>query len=306
MTNQAQTRPGRPLLERIFISADEPRLRAVWRLIGQAFFLLLALLFFGGIYTGLGLLFPALFDEIALIGSQTVSVISITLSVYLARRFLDHRSFASLGVALHHYALPDVAFGILIAGVLMAGVYAFLWLAGWLQYEGLAWHTDPFQNVVSQTAVWLLVFLATGWQEELLARGYQLQNIAAGLNLPWGVILSSLVFSVLHLANPGAGWPSALGILAAGLFLAYGYVRTRSLWLPIGLHIGWNFFEGVVFGFQVSGLETYRVIRATIDGPELITGGVFGPEAGLVVLPFLALGASLIYLYTGKRLENQG
>jgi len=87
-----------------------------------------------------------------------------------------------------------------------------------------------------------------------------------------------------------------------GVYLAYGYLRTKQLWLSIGLHIiGWNFFEGVVFGFPGSGLDIYALTRIKVHGPEIWTGGAFGPEAGLIVLPSLILGAFLIYRYTKRR-----
>jgi hypothetical protein len=105
----------------------------------------------------------------------------------------------------------------------------------------------------------------------------------------------------MHGNNPGTTWASTIGLVLAGLFLAYGYIATRQLWLPIGLHIGWNFFEGTVFGFPVSGLDIYRILRHQVTGPELWTGGAFGPEAGLIVLPALALGAALIYVYSRRR-----
>ena len=89
--------------------------------------------------------------------------------------------------------------------------------------------------------------------------------------------------------------PSAFSSLA--VFLAYGYLSTKQLWLPIGLHIGWNFFEGVGFGFPVSGLDIYHLTRITVSGPELWTGGAFGPEAGLILLPGLLLGTALIFAY---------
>jgi hypothetical protein len=89
--------------------------------------------------------------------------------------------------------------------------------------------------------------------------------------------------------------------VVAGVFFAFGYMRTSLLWLPIGIHFGWNFFEGTVFGFQVSGLTNFSLIQQTVSGPPLITGGGFGPEAGLIVLPALGLGAVLIYIYTRTR-----
>jgi len=83
--------------------------------------------------------------------------------------------------------------------------------------------------------------------------------------------------------------------------LGYAYLRTKQLWLSIGIHIGWNFFEGVVFGFPVSGLNVYHLIRITVSGPALWTGGEFGPEAGLIVVPAIIIGIGLIYLYTRSR-----
>ena len=93
-------------------------------------------------------------------------------------------------------------------------------------------------------------------------------------------------------------------VTTAAIYLAFGYIRTKQLWLSIGLHIGWNFFEGVGFGFPVSGLDIYPLLRINVTGPELWTGGAFGPEAGLIVLPSLLVGGLLIYLYTQKRDAN--
>ena len=131
-----------------------------------------------------------------------------------------------------------------------------------------------------------------------MSRGYHLQTLSSGLNLFWGLILSSAIFCAIHLANPNATWIAALGIFFAGLFLGYAYIQTGQLWLSMGLHLGWNFFEGVVFGFPVSGLDIYHMIRIHVSGPELWTGGNFGPEAGLIILPMIALGVGLVFLYT--------
>ena len=154
-------------------------------------------------------------------------------------------------------------------------------------------------------ATMLVIYVIVAWQEELLIRGYWLQNISIGLNLIWGVLLSSLFFALTHFGNPNISTMAVLGLIAGGIFLAYGYIRTNRLWLPIGLHIGWNFFEGTIFGFQVSGLsELPRLIIQTVEGPEIITGGDFGPEAGLIILPALLLGAVIIRWYTGDRNPN--
>jgi membrane protease YdiL (CAAX protease family) len=239
--------------------------------------------------------------QIDLLTTQLASLFAVTTSIYLARRFLDRRSFTSLGLKINKLALIDVLIGFGIAGAMMALIFLYELSVGYLTFESFAWQVFPISEVLLNTLKLLIIFVIVAWHEELFSRGYQLQNIAEGLNIPLGVILSSLVFAALHWANPNAGYTSFFGLLLTGVFLAFGYLQTRQLWLPIGLHIGWNFFEGTVFGFQVSGIETFRLIQQSIQGPEMITGGAFGPEAGLILLPALLLGFLLVYLYTFKR-----
>ena len=196
----------------------------------------------------------------------------------------------------------DVLAGIGITFVQMGFIYLVMLSLGWLTFEGFAWQFDPINTIATSVLTFFVVFVFVGWNEELLARGYHLQTIASGLNLFWGAIISSVVFGLLHLGNPNANWIAATGIFLAGLYFAFAYIRTKQLWLSIGLHIGWNFFEGVVFGFPVSGLDIYPLTRIEIIGPELWTGGAFGPEAGLIVLPSLVMGGLLIWWFTRKRL----
>jgi membrane protease YdiL (CAAX protease family) len=240
-------------------------------------------------------------EESQVILAEALTVVAFTAATWFARRRIDRRSLRSLGFETDDHVLSDLLVGIAIPGLLMGGIYAFESSVGWLRFEGWAWQTMSAAAVARDFSIYLVVFILIGFEEELICRGYQLQNLAEGLSLPWAVLLSSALFAGLHLANPGASAAAFVGVLAAGIFLAFGWVRTRKLWLPIGLHIGWNFFEGVIFGFPVSGLNVFRLVSTHISGPELVTGGPFGPEAGLVILPAMALGAWLIYLYTTVR-----
>lgn len=294
--SEIQLRQERSILARIFLSPEEPRLRAGWRLLLHIFLMLLFGSILGVIAIALGIL------DLDSIWGQILNFLIITGSVYVARRWLDKRSFESLGLKLDRYTALDILAGIGITFVQMGFIYVAMLGLGWLTFEGFAWDFDPLDVVIRGVVTFFVLFLFVGWNEELLSRGYQLQTIASGLNLFWGVVISSAIFGLLHLGNPNATWVSAVGIFFAGVYLAYGYIRTKQLWLPIGLHIGWNFFEGVVFGFPVSGLSNiYKLIRIQVHGPELWTGGAFGPEAGLIVLPSLLLGAFFIYLYTMRR-----
>ncbi|MCF6277600.1 MAG: CPBP family intramembrane metalloprotease, partial [Anaerolineales bacterium] len=240
--------------------------------------------------------------------NQIIEFIAMTGSIVLARGLLDKRPFKGLGLTLDWRALGDIAIGIGITFLMMGLIYLLEWSFGWITFESFAWQTEPARTVTLDLLVVFGIFVLVGWNEELFSRGYQLQNLADGINLPWGVIISSSVFGLLHLGNPNATWVSVAGIFLAGVFLAYGYVRTGRLWLSIGLHIGWNFFEGVVFGFPVSGMDIYRLTRINVNGPVLWTGGAFGPEAGLIVLPALILGTGLIYAWTqwsGRQMPKQ-
>lgn len=293
--SEIQPPQDRSILARIFLSPNEPRLRAGWRLLIQTILLIVL-----GAVVSIASSFLGPLSG-SLLWPQILNFLIITGSVYIARRWLDKRSFESLGLKLDKQTLLDILAGIGITFIQMGCIYVLMLALGWLTFVGFAWEFDPIQVVLRGLITFFIVFIIVGWNEELLSRGYQLQTIASGINLFWGVVISSAVFGLLHLGNPNATWVSAVGIFFAGVYLAYGYIRTGQLWLSIGLHIGWNFFEGVVFGFPVSGLDIYALTRIKVQGPELWTGGAFGPEAGLIVLPSLILGAFLIYLYTGMR-----
>ena len=309
--SEADRTHRRGLLGRVFVSPGERRLRAGWRLLGQSGIMLviavpisLALSIF---VAGLAGINPALVAEggtpesLLLALSIIVALPAVTISVWIARRGLDRRSFSSLGLEWGSLAVRDSLIGFVIPAPLFALAFVTQWGLGWLEIEGWGWSQASFALVVLGVVLGLVAFLAVGLYEELLFRGYYLQNLRDGTGLALALFVSSAVFALAHSGNLSASIASTVGIFSAGYFLAYGWLRTRALWLPIGLHIGWNFFQGPVFGFAVSGNPTPSIVVHTVEGPELLTGGGFGPEAGLIVLPLIALGSALIWLTTRGR-----
>jgi membrane protease YdiL (CAAX protease family) len=295
----------RKLWQKIFISPSEPRLRAGWRLGGQLFFMAILLVLTNILVAiSINTLKIDMKGQDGMVISQLLSLVAMTGSIYLARTWLDKRSFSSLGLQVSPRALLDVLVGIALCFPMMGLIYWIELGLGWTHFDGMAWNSDPMSVVLGGLATNLFLFVLVGWNEELFSRGYQLQTMESGLNSIWAVLLSASVFGLLHLGNPGASWTSTLGILLAGVFLAIPYLLTRQLWISIGLHIGWNFFEGTVFGFPVSGLATFRLVRHTVSGPVLWTGGGFGPEAGLLVIPGLLLGTLLVYIYARSNLRK--
>lgn len=311
MISPSETQPSsspatkRSWLAWLFRSPDERRFRAGWRLSIQWLlqWVLIALVGFLAV-TGWPRLFFAPESQISgsqVLVAQVAEAAAITLSVWFARRVLDHRSFRSLGFGQRSLALRDVGAGLGITFAMMSLIFALEWSAGWLHVQAFAWHSQPATSVWSSVALFFAVCVLVAWNEELMSRGYHLQTIASGMNSNWGWVISSTIFGLLHLANPHATLAAAIGIFLAGLLLGYAYLRTGQLWLSMGLHLGWNYFEGVVFGFPVSGLPFFQLTLISVQGPEMWTGGDFGPEAGLTLLPAVAAGFALISWYARAR-----
>ncbi|TAK33205.1 MAG: CPBP family intramembrane metalloprotease [Chloroflexota bacterium] len=223
---------------------------------------------------------------------QLASVVAITCTTLAACRLLEGRSLVSLGLRLGGSWLVDVLFGLLLGLLLMGLVFILEWWAGWM-----TWRPTPAGLSLTNLIGAVILFAMVAWGEELATRGYVLQTIAGAWGALPAAIVTSLLFSILHLGNRGANVMSVLGIFMAGVFFAVAFLATRSLWLPMAVHFSWNFFEGPVFGFPVSGLQLPSLLSVTPTGPELVTGGVFGPEAGLSGLLASCVGIAVVAAY---------
>lgn len=135
---------------------------------------------------------------------------------------------------------------------------------------------------------WLLLFMTVGVGEEIIFRGIIFRQIDERWNTWTALIVSALLFGFMHLPNQGATWWSSLAIaIEAGLMLAAAYKWSGSLWLPIGIHWAWNFTQGNVYGAAVSGnVAGGSLLEMQPAGPDIITGGPFGPEASIVAVIF--------------------
>ena len=217
--------------------------------------------------------------------NAVVALVVFTLGLLLFER--KRPSQAGLAPAR---AVPDTARGFLIGAALLTAVTGLLALAG--GYRLLGW--APLPDGTSRALLFgkmTLMFLAVGIFEELVARGIVFRQLEQAIGTWLAMAVSALLFGLGHRGNPGATWVSSVAIaIEAGALLAASYVATRSLWLPIGIHWAWNLFEGPVWGSPVSGNELGVLAHASFPGPAWLTGGSFGPEAGL---PAIVLGTAL-------------
>jgi uncharacterized protein len=310
----------------LLLDRSTGRLRALWRLAIQywAFRVLVPLVFnllmvalllaIGGGQAPSGVLdVPVSSDyyPVAPLVSGVAGLVAAIVTVWLAGRFLDRRSFSEFGFRLGAGWWLDLFFGMVLGALLMTAVFLIELGLGWVEVAG-SFETQGGALFVISMLLPVATFLCVGISEETVFRGYQLKNAAEGLNHPalgprgavllaW--VLSAVFFAVLHADNPNATLISTLNIVLAGLMLGFGYVLSGELAIPIGLHITWNFFQGAVYGFPVSGFGAFGPTLLTTEqgGPQLWTGGSFGPEGGLLVPGIMLLGMSLVALWTHLR-----
>jgi len=181
------------------------------------------------------------------------------------------------GVSLHEGWFHDF-----LAGLLVAGGLLLLTLAGSFLFGHARVESSGSLSVIPAILATLLVLAVSAMNEELVFRGYPFQVFLKSLR-PWGaMLLISFIFGLLHAPNPGATPLSILNTILAGVFLCRAYLMTRSLWLPYGIHLGWNAGLSVVLGYPVSGIDTPSILKTSVAGSDLILGGTYGPEGGVL------------------------
>lgn len=283
-----------------FFNSDEKRLRAGWRiLIFIIFFILISRILSKSILGLVGDLDKT--GSVYWVVRGIVVVVASSLVVWLVRKLIDKKTFISLGLKLDSLAVKDFFIGLVISGLMIGTIFVVLYLSGLLEIDEISWG-DNIIYVLFNIFLWFFgIGLAVGWSEELGLRGYLLQNMRDGMGLFWAVLISCLLYGLLHMSNPNSTLLSGILIAFFGYLRIFGWLRTGQLWLSMGMHAGWDFFQGPLLGFTVSGMKTQSIIKQTVSGEEWITGGSFGPEAGIIVLPVLILGLVLMYLWTWKR-----
>jgi membrane protease YdiL (CAAX protease family) len=208
-------------------------------------------------------------------------------SAILFRRFLDKKSIRSLGFEPRGFK-TDAVFGLLLGFLLIVIGFTIL----------------TFLNIISVREIqlnwgllfgYLIFFIIGALNEEIMIRGYFLNNLMASMNYYIALLVSSLLFALLHLANAHVTILSFINILLAGILLGVYYIHKCNLWLPVALHFSWNFSQGPIFGFEVSGVNTKGIIVQELNGNEIWTGGEFGFEGSLIATLLMLI--AIIYLH---------
>lgn len=213
---------------------------------------------------------------------QIMALGGTMLATWLFRHFIDRQSVWSLGFDYRH-RFNDAIMGFGVGAGLIAIGFVLLWAIGAIKIIGL--HIHPLNLFL-----FVLLLIAVSLNEEISVRGYMLFNLLQSLDKYVALAISAVVFGVLHALNPNFSAVALLNIILAGVLLGIYYVHQKNLWFPFTLHFAWNFFQGPVFGFEVSGTNLSGIIEQEVSGSVWLTGGSFGFE-GSVLLSVLLLAA---------------
>ena len=232
------------------------------------------------------------------------SFAGIFLFLWLWTRFFEKRSLASLGFELPG-ALIKYARGFLLGIVLFGGAVGLLAVTGFVEIE----QGNPSTQgtaALGGVLIVLIGWIVQGAGEEVLTRGWMLPVLSARYK-PWvGIIVSSLFFAVLHGLNPNLSVIAMINLALFGFFAAFYALREGSLWGICALHSVWNWVQGNIFGFEVSGgsFGGGTLLNLMETGPDWFTGGPFGPEGGLAVTIMLLVGMAFIFFWPSKTQET--
>ncbi|MFD2130277.1 CPBP family intramembrane glutamic endopeptidase [Pseudogracilibacillus auburnensis] len=226
-------------------------------------------------------------------GAGSIGGIAATLVVF---RAINKKNPNQLGI---QGPRGDFIFGLFLGAASIAAIFFILLATGdvtllsSLLNPEITWYTLSF----------LILFILVGFFEEMFFRGYVMKTMEERGNKKWVIyVVSALVFSLVHGTNPNVSILGLVNIALVGILFAYMFDMTKSLLLPIGYHITWNFFQGNVFGFAVSGTSPYGMYAIEVsETNDLLTGGAFGLEGGALATLLIIAGFFATYLYTKNR-----
>lgn len=222
---------------------------------------------------------------------QLFGLAGTILILWLFRTKLDGESFGSLGFG-RDKMWRDVLVGISAgSAIIFVGFAILLWM------EELRFLSFEFSLSGFLTGMSLFVIVAIN--EELLMRGYVLNNFLISFNKYVALLLSSLLFALMHFSNPEFSLIGFINLFLAGVFLGLPYLFNRNLWFPIAAHFSWNFVQGTVLGFEVSGKSVSSILKHNYENASIWNGGGFGFEGSIVSSILLIMSIIILHvLYT--------
>ena len=244
----------------------------------------------------LSMLVPSSLDgDLGILALNAVGLaVSSVAALKIMSRFVDRVPALTFGAGFHKNWRRDLKWGVVLGGVMLGGLFGAMAFTSELNMANGTVSPLGLAGIV-------LILCVSAANEELIFRGYPLQVLMAGIG-PWpAMIVMSAIFGLGHHLNPNATWLGTGNTALAGILLCLAYVRTRSLWFPYGIHIAWNLGLGPISGFALSGMNLESILLTKANGVDWITGGAYGPEAGVLVTGIM--GAAIVAVGFTKRVD---
>ncbi len=279
---------------RIFIV--EGRLRPLWRFFLSLVLLVAALMAAGVVVGSVFRVLRVRPEQMSAMFWGSLAALAAVLAAFkLLTAVFERRPLGSVGLAFHHHWWMELGHGLAVGGVMIFLVVVVERVCG-LAHFSYAPH--PVLRVGSFTFVVLAV---AAINEEAIFRGYPFQRLVESITPVGAIAVTSALFGLGHLGNPHHTWISTANTMLVGIPFAIAYLRTRSLWMPIGIHFIWNFLMGFILGLPVSGLTfPASVLQARVHGAAWLTGAEYGPEGGGLATGVIV--AATLYVLLSKRI----
>lgn len=284
------------------------RIRPIWRAF-ISFFVVIPLLPFV-VNILLGVILPVLGIKpgtVALFALTSALALMFLLGLYkIFTAVLEGRPLGSVGLAFCGRWQIELTMGLALGGVMILSVASLERLFG-LAHFSLS--SLPASQTLRAGVAMIILLLIAATTEELAFRGYPFQRLVEAVGPVPAVAVFSILFGMMHLANPSATPISTFNTILVGVPLAVAYLRTRALWLPIGLHFSWNLMQGYVLGLPISGMDfPSSLLKAEVAGPLWLTGGAYGPEGSVIATGVIILATGYLLfsksIYTTKEMRD--
>lgn len=224
------------------------------------------------------------------------SLFATLLVVFIFRRLVDRKSMVSLGLRFRNH-LYDAAAGFFLGPAILGIGTLVLYFT-----KHLFWNDIIFDSGDLLLGFGTMLLIAFG--EEMAFRGYILNNLLDSFNKWIALFITSLLFSLFHLGNSSIGFIPLVNIFLAGFLLGINYIYTRNLWFSVFLHFSWNFFQGSLLGYKVSGIGLGSLIQTQLKGGPMVTGGEFGFEGSIIDTALTLIAILILFLVYERKYSD--
>lgn len=224
---------------------------------------------------------------------------AIIFGTVIAWKSLDKKPLRDLGLTSVFKGFRHLAAGLFLGMIAIATVFASLLLTGNITFTSRLDNPNLFPDLGYS----LVMFIFVGLGEEILTRGYMMTVLKQTGQRWLVVLLPSIIFALMHGLNPNVSILGLTNTFLVGLLFSYMVVKTGNIWMPIGFHITWNYFQGNIFGFSVSGMDVQKhaLLSSNYTAENILNGGAYGPEGGIATTAVLLIFFAIVWKMVDNR-----